>query len=200
MKKARSIICLSVMMTCLIYGAGCVPIGIAATTAAAGVISTNERSVGQIVDDKFISSKISYYLLKQGHQNSDISNVDFLLYEGRVLLIGNIENEATKEEAEKFIWSIKGVKEVINDLAVRKNSQTITKDLWITASFKTKLLIAKNVHSANYKYMVLNHQVYLLGIAASNQELETVIYIAKNISGVKKIKNYVIIRDDSRRH
>ena len=47
--------------------------------------------------------------------------------------------------------------------------------------------------------MVYNKVVYLLGVAETQKELETALNIAGEVQGVKKVKNYILVKSDIRR-
>lgn len=78
---------------------------------------TGERTAGQAVDDGMITTKV-----KAGLAEADLSmaagiNVD--TYNGVVLLTGFVDNEETKQLAEKYVAERDDVKKVINGIYVR---------------------------------------------------------------------------------
>jgi len=173
-------------------------IGIA-TTATTGAMIADERSVGNIIDDKVIATKIRHQYVKNNVDNS-LKGISLEIYEGRVLLIGYTTDIEYKEEAEKLAWMVRGVKEVINDVVISKeNEASLPKDMWISTKLRTKFLVNKDIHSVNYKMMVYNKVIYLLGVAETQKELETALTIAGEIKGVDKVKNYILVKSDIRR-
>ena len=71
--------------------------------------------------------------------------------------------------------------------------------MWISTKLRTKFLVNKEIHSVNYKMMVYDKVIYLLGVAETQKELETALAIAGEIKGVVKVKNYMLVKSDIRR-
>lgn len=178
---------------------GCIALGIA-TTATTGAMVADERTFGSIVDDKVITTKVKYELVKNSTEGNSLKAVSVDVYEGRVLLTGHVPNAESKDEAEKVAWLVRGVKEVINDSTISKKGELNgAKDLWITTKIKTQLLMAKEIRSVNYKVVVYDGIVYLLGIAGSQDEIDIALQIASEVKGVSKVKNYIVVKTDARR-
>lgn len=176
----------------------CAVIGIA-TTATTGAMIADERSVGNIIDDKVIATKIRHEYVKNNVDNS-LRGISLEIYEGRLLLIGYTTDIEYKDEAEKLAWLVRGVKEVINDVVISKeNEASLPKDMWISTKLRTKFLVNKDIRSVNYKMMVYDKVIYLLGVAETQKELETALAIAGEIKGVVKVKNYILVKSDTRR-
>ena len=176
----------------------CAVIGIA-TTATTGAMIADERSVGNIIDDKVIATKIRHEYVKNNVDNS-LRGISLEIYEGRLLLIGYTTDIEYKDEAEKLAWLVRGVKEVINDVVISKeNEASLPKDMWISTKLRTKFLVNKDIRSVNYKMMVYDKVIYLLGVAETQKELETALTIAGEIKGVDKVKNYILVKSDIRR-
>jgi len=176
----------------------CAVIGIA-TTATTGAMIADERSVGNIIDDKVIATKIRHQYVKNNVDNS-LRGISLEVYEGRVLLVGYTTDIEYKDEAEKLAWLVRGVKEVINDVVISKeNEASLPQDMWISTKLRTKFLVNKEIHSVNYKMMVYDKVIYLLGVAETQKELETALSIAGEIKGVVKVKNYILVKSDIRR-
>ena len=182
----------------LLNMSNCAVIGIA-TTATTGAIIAEDRSVGDIIDDKGIAIKIRHQYVKNSVDGS-LRGISLEVYEGRVLLIGYVKDVEYKDEAEKLAWMIRGVKEVINDVAIsQENEASLPKDMLIYEVLRSKFLVNKEIHSVNYKMMVYNKVIYLLGVAETQKELETALSVAGEIQGVKKVKNYILVKSDIRR-
>lgn len=169
--------------------------GVAATTVA------QERTVGNAVDDTGL-----YLAIKTKFLESDVNNllakVGVEVIEGRVLLTGQVPKPEDAIQAITLTWQVDGVREVINELQVQDKSSLTdyAKDVWITTQVKSKLLITKNIRSINYSIETVNAEVYLMGIAQSDTELQQVVQISRTISGVKRVISHVRLKDDPRRN
>ena len=164
--------------------------------STSGCVIQDQRSVGNIIDDRVIATKVGHELIK-----NSLSNTSVNVCEGRVLLTGYATDVSLKDKAEKVTWLVRGVKEVINNIVVtEKNKANIAKDLWIKTKLKTKFLANKKIQSVNYQVIVYNNVIYLLGIAENQAELNEALKIASKMKDVSEIKNYVITKNDIRRH
>ena len=117
--------------------------------------------------------------------------------EGRVLLTGQVESLDHRLRAVRQAWQADGVREVINEIEVNDEStvEDFARDIWISTQLKSKLLLDKAVRSIDYSVETVNYQVYLMGIAQSQAELNRVIGHAKNIDYVRRVVSYVRLKD-----
>ena len=169
------------------------------TAATAGMVALDERSAGTVMDDAGIITKIKTEFATNGDADSIFTKVSVNSYEGRVLLSGTVKTEDAKEEAAKAAWSVHGVKEVINVIHIAPSPENKAKDAWIAGQINTKLIAESRLSSMNYKVDVNDGVVYLLGLAQNQEELDKALAIASNVSGVKKVENYVLLKDERRR-
>jgi osmotically-inducible protein OsmY len=72
-------------------------------------------------------------------------------------------------------------------------------DTLIEKAIQSRLLVEKQMISTNYKIIVNNNIVYILGIAQNDNEMNRALYIASNTKGVSKVMNYIILKNDPRR-
>lgn len=187
----------------LITQSGCTALisGIVVTaTAAATSITMQDKSLGNIIDDTTIVIRINKGLFKHGL----FSSIKVKVSEGRVLLIGNVDNHEKQLTAEKIAWQQKEIKEVINEIRVTPIKMAsmldVTVDGMITAEISTRLLGKRNIKSINYSVNTVDRVVYLMGIAQNKAELKAVIAIARKVKGVKQVVSYVRYRHSKLRH
>lgn len=177
----------------LLANSGCVPLAIGAG-AATGAAVLQERSVGANLDDTTLRLNIEGLLQKEGGPLAEQVGVE--VSEGRVLLTGAVRTPDDRVRATMVSWRSAGVKEVINEIQVTDKSSlgNLAKDTWITTKLRARILADTQVNDLNYSVETVNGVVYLIGIAASQQELDRVIGYARNISGVGKVVNYVRVK------
>lgn len=169
------------------------------SVAGAGSAVSDERTLGVQVDDKVILTRIKKEQAESSAPGMWL-NVDVSVLEGRVLLVGCLPNHEAVDEAMRISWSIKGVREVINELEVGGITFSQgAQDSFIANQVRARLLVEKNFLSSNYNISVFKGAVYILGIGQSQDEKSRAISIASSVSGVKKVINHVILRSDPRR-
>lgn len=194
----RSLKILLILITSLNLSA-CAAIVIGAGGEGASIVA-QERSAGAAVDDASIVVKIKA-LYAQNDFGDLLTNVEIKSIEGRVLLTGNVDKPDSQIQGVRFAWQVNGVKEVINEIQISNKAGIInyTRDVWISAQIKSRLLFEKRIRSVNYSIITVNQVVYIMGIAQDQDELDRASYIASTTSYVERVVSYVRLKDDPRR-
>ncbi len=175
---------------------GCTAPGVIAGTAATvGVPATQERSIGAAVDDTIITAVVGHPLFQKDIELFRAVNVEVV--EGRVLLLGSVNDPEDRVEAVRLAWQAEGVKEVINEIQVTDRGGIVdfARDTWISAQLKTKLLLDREIKAINYNVETVNGVVYMIGIAQDQAELERVTNHARTIKHVRKVISHVRLKD-----
>lgn len=145
------------------------------------------------------------YLLNE-HLNN--FKIDTSVDKETITLKGMVETEVEKELAEELAYNVDGIKEVDNQLEVSKDAPKTTadkgdedrsftqaiKDASLTASVKAKL-IQSEVKARNIDVDTYNAVVSLDGKVQSKAHIDLANEIAKNIDGVKDVKNELKVVD-----
>ena len=166
-----------------------------ATISQAVLIDKEERSFNNFVEDTIILAQLknAYF----SNNEKIFFNVSVEVTEGRVLLTGSVEQIDERIEATKLAWGIEGVNEVINEIQISNDESILdyADDLIMKTKINAKLLLDKDILNLNYSVEVVNGVVYLIGIAQSQEELNSVIIISENTYGVQNVINYVRLKD-----
>ncbi len=179
---------------------GCTPVGVAAGGAAVGVTAAqSEKGFRRSVADTEIRIAINDLWFQADEEM--FRKVNLQVQEGRVLLSGNVRLPEQRVEAVRLAWQAPGVREVINEIEVSDTSglSNLARDTWISTQLKSTLLFDKDVSSIDYSIETVNQVIYLMGVAQSQAELDRVIGHAKDISYVRRVVSYVLLRDDPQR-
>ncbi|MEW5729808.1 MAG: BON domain-containing protein [Pseudomonadota bacterium] len=200
MTKLRSALAASAALALAGLLSGCAGAVIGAG-ATAGVAAAEERGLEGAVDDTKIRAEINHYWFQ--HDVEMYRKVGLTISEGRVLLTGVVPTDGARADAVRLAWQAAGVREVINEIAVRPAGTDLIddgRDVVISQTLKTRLLFDREIKNINYTVDVVDGVVYLMGIAQSEGELERVIAHARDISNVKRVVSHVRLKDDPRRH
>ena len=166
-----------------------------ATVTQAVLIEKEERSFNNFVEDTIIVAQLknAYF----SNNEKIFFNVSVEVTEGRVLLTGSVEQIDERIEATKLAWGIEGVNEVINEIQISNDEGILdyADDLIMKTKINAKLLLDKDILNLNYSVEVVNSIVYLIGIAQSQKELDSVINISESTYGVQNVINYVRLKD-----
>ncbi len=101
----------------------------------------------------------------------------------------------------RLAWQAKGVGEVNNEIEVRDTSSLLNaaRDDWISAELEARILVDRAIVSINDAIGTVNRVVYLIGVARSRAELDRVIAHARDIAYVRRVIDYVRLKDDPAR-
>ncbi|MEQ9529319.1 MAG: BON domain-containing protein [Parvibaculaceae bacterium] len=172
---------------------GCVPLVLGAGGAAA-VGASQDRGLEQAVDDNEIAFEINRKLLAK---NPDLySGVSTQVRKGRVLLTGSVPKPEDRVTVTRLVWTIGGVREVINELKVGGKggfSQSVS-DTTISTKLRTRLTADGDVSGRNYSIETVEGTIYLMGTARDKAELDRVVAHARDISGVRNVVSYVEVK------
>ncbi|GGF33002.1 hypothetical protein GCM10011611_44010 [Aliidongia dinghuensis] len=173
---------------------GCLVAAVGAAGGTAGYTMGNERGVGGTFSDTSIKTQINAQWAKDNGQIA--SYVDLNIFEGRVLLTGQVPDPKIRDQAVAGAWKADGVKEVINEIQVAQGASfgTAAGDNWILARLNSDMLFDSQVRTPNYSLQCVDGTVYILGVARTQTELDHVLNYARNIPNVKQVKNYIRIR------
>lgn len=174
---------------------------VAATGAIAGVSAARqERGFNSAVEDVRIKTGIEAGLVNQSASN--FFNVSVTVVEGRVLLTGRVPEPETRLDATRVAWSVDGVKKVDNDIEVTDQAGWLDRprDIYIRSEIAADILADTSVKDVNYTIDVVNGVVYLTGIGQDKAEVDRVIAHANRFEGVKRVENYVVLKDDPGRY
>ena len=162
--------------------------------ATVGVAAVQERGLKGRANDLKIEARVLEKYVNAGFKLT--AKIGAEVYEGRVLLTGASKDTKITDQAVKLAWQVDGVKEVINEIQVGKESgiSDYAQDTWITAQLKSKMTFDQEILSINYVVETVNATVYLIGIAQNATELNRVKQHASNVKFVRNIISHVRVK------
>jgi hyperosmotically inducible periplasmic protein len=147
------------------------------------------------MDDGIKASAQKSFVFKTYLKNDDVKIES---KDGAVTLTGTVSEESHKSLAQETVAGLSGVKSVDNRLAVKGTPPTANSDAWITAKVKTMLLFHRNV-SAVTEVNTTGGIVTLQGKATSQAQKDLTTEYAKDVEGVKDVKNEMTIAKTSKK-
>jgi osmotically-inducible protein OsmY len=113
--------------------------------------------------------------------------------DGVVTLTGTVAEESHKALAQETVASLPGVTRVDNKLATKAEVAAENADMWIIRKVKLTLLFHSNVNAGKTDVAVKDGVVTLKGEASSMAQKELTAEYAKDIEGVKEVKNEMTV-------
>ena len=90
--------------------------------ASAGLALAEERPVEEIWRDTSLKVTINQRLLEKSFSDTFWS-LNTTIFEGRVLLTGNVRTADLRDEVNRIVWSISGVREVLNEITIGQTTK-----------------------------------------------------------------------------
>ena len=144
------------------------------------------------MDHRIESSAKKSYVFKTYLKGDDIK---IQSKDGAVTLTGTVSEESHKSLAQETVAGLPGVKSVDNRLEVKGTPPAENSDAWITTKVKTMLLFHRNV-SAMTEVNTKDGIVTLQGKATSQAQKDLTTEYAKDVEGVKDVKNEMTVGKD----
>ncbi|MDP9109810.1 MAG: BON domain-containing protein, partial [Pseudomonadota bacterium] len=125
-------------------------------------------------------------------------HVNLASFNRKVLLTGEVRDEATKAAVEREAAAIDGVSGVINELMVGgvSNYTSRSNDALITGKVKASFVDAKELYANTIKVVTERGTVYLLG-RVSAREANQATEIARGVPGVLQVVRAFEVIDES---
>ena len=183
----RNTVYATLLMTCFLSLQGCAVVAVGAGTAAVVSSANDRRTLGTQVDDTTAETRIAY-ALGQNENLKTYTNIDVEVHNGIALLTGQAPNDELKREAEKAAKAVDRVRKLHNQIRIGEpvGAGTQANDIWLASKVRTQILADSNIDSLHIKVTVQDSEVFLMGLV-TNQEADTAVDIARNVSGVARV-------------
>ena len=163
---------------------------LALVVAVAALVGSSTPLRASETDDRIESSfkKSFVYKTYLKDEHIKISSKD-----GAVTLSGDVWNETHKPMAQDVAEALPGVKSVDNRIEVKGDRPAENSDTWVSMKVKTALVFHRNVNAHKTEVYVKDGIVTLKGEAASQAQKELTTEFAKDVEGVKSVKNEMTV-------
>lgn len=173
--------------------------GFVAAGAVMGTLAaTDRRTLGAQTEDKAIAVKAETRIPQMV---GDAGHVNVTSFDRRVLLTGEVRDDAMKAAVEREVAGIQNVESVVNELAIAGPSSYTSRsnDVLITGKVKASFVDNKTLSANAIKVVTERGEVFLMGRVTQN-EGNLAAEIARGVSGVSRVvKVFEYISDDEYR-
>ena len=142
------------------------------------------------MDSRIESSAQKSYVYKTYLMNDEITTQS---KDGVVTLTGTVAEESHRTLAKETVANLPGVKSVDDKLVIKGDLPAENSDGWIGVKVKTALLFHRNVNAFKTEVDVKEGAVTLKGEALSQAQKDLAGEYAKDVEGVKDVKNEMTI-------
>lgn len=141
-------------------------------------------------DERIEASAKKSYVFKTYLKDDSINTQS---KDGFVTLTGTVAEESHRSLAQETVANLPGVVNVDNQLKLQGEAPVENSDNWIGMQVKYSLLYNRNVSGINTKVAVVDGIVTLKGEAQNQAQIDLAGEYAKDIKGVKDVKNEMTI-------
>lgn len=189
----RKPVLLAAVVAACSLSSGCV----AAAGAAAGVglFALQDRTIGEGIDDATASQEVKARLMAA--DSVGFAEVDVEVADGSLLLSGPAPSEQHRQAAEMIARNVRSVEHIYNEIIIGPRSSLMrnASDEMITAQVRARLTASPHVRAINVNIETFQGNVYLMGTARSEQELQRAAEIASVVSGVQRVVSFMQVRE-----
>ena len=169
---------------------------VAGAAGGGALVATDRRTLGAQTEDREIQVKS----IAQINQNLPQSaHVNVTVFNRRVLLSGEVPDDASKQQAEQIVRSLNNVTSIVNELTIgpAADLSSRTNDSYLETRVKTALIAEKNISANNFKVVCENGSVYLMGLVTRDEGARGA-DVASRVPGVTqvvKVFQYILPQD-----
>ena len=164
--------------------------------AVVALLMTSVPVQASKMDDRIELSAKQSYVFKTYLKGDDIKIES---KDGAVTLTGSVSEESHKSLARETVADLPGVKSVDNRLEVKGERPAENSDAWIMMKVKTTFLFHRSVSGSKTEVNVKGGIVTLQGEAASQAQKDLTTEYAKDVEGVKDVKNEMVVSGSSKK-
>ena len=187
--KLRTKMLLLMLALPLLHGCFAVIAGGAAAGAGA---AHDRRSVSTVVDDRNIQLTALDLVNRDKNLVRDDNRVKIVVYNGVMLLCGQVRSTELKQRAQAIAENVRGVTRLVNELEIIDEPQGFWRrrqDNVLSARVKSALFDITSLPGfdpSRVNITAAHHVIYLMGLV-NHEEADAVTAIARDVSGVEKV-------------
>ena len=177
---AKTILC-AALLTSL---SGCVEMMVGGAVMGA-VATADRRTLGAQTEDKTITVKSELRVPKIAGPDAHVNIASF---NRKVLLTGEVRDDAAKATVEREVRTIEGVQTIANELEIAGPSSYTSRssDALITTKVKASLVDMKTISAVSFKVVTERGTVFLMG-RVTQREGQVAADVARGVSGVQRV-------------
>ncbi len=166
--------------------AACAPLLVGVVVAGTALVVTDRRTTGSQLDDQTIQLRVANELSAALSKQPVHINVNS--FDRKVLLTGEVPDEAVKARAGEIAAASQNVRAVVNELAVAPPSSTSdrTADTALSTKVRAAFVNTREISFNSIEIVTERSIVYLLGLV-TDKEGQIAALVASKVAGVKQV-------------
>lgn len=163
--------------------------------AGIGLASVQDRTAGQVMDDAIDYTDVKARLMAVDAQGFAQTHVQ--VFANNLLLTGSVPDEQHRQTAEMIARGRRNLRNVYDELLIG-DAASFTRGLQdgvIESTTRARLLASPRVRAVDINIEVYQGNVYLMGTARTQAELQEAAQIASRVGGVKRVVSFMEVID-----
>ena len=154
---------------------------------SAGTVIMDDRPLDEDASD--ISLYIEVRKNLSATQSKFLLDVQVTVFQGEVLLTGALPDISLIDQAVETTWKTQGVRRVYNYIRLGKAQDFVSTsgEAAVATAIRGQLMLTKGVKACNYKTVVENGVVYVMGLQNTPEEWENAREVIRSTIGVQKV-------------
>lgn len=169
---------------------GCFVAAVGSAAVMTGSSVNDRRGFGTVIDDKNIQLS-AYHVLNRDKELVLQNRVMIAVYNGVMLLMGEVRTPELKQRAEQTVTGFGGVRRIVNEIDVmepegfwaRRNDNQLTARVKLAL---TDAISTPGFDPTRVKVSTAHRTVYLLGIVTAEEDAIAT-ELARNVNGVERV-------------
>lgn len=189
--KIHSTKMLFLLLAVLPFLHGCLLAVAGGAAVGAGVVH-DRRDTSIVIGDRRIALSASDAINRDRDFVANDNYVKIIVYNGVVLLCGQVRSQDLKQRAQSKVMNLDGVQRVVNELEITDEPQGFWRrrqDNAMTARVKTALLDITSLPGFDplrVNVTSVHGTAFLMGLV-SHEEADAVVDVARNVGGIDKV-------------
>lgn len=182
----QSFVCMAGVLLVGTLASACAPLVVGVVIAGTAMVATDRRTTGAQLDDQTIQLRLAGEL-STAFKDQPV-HIAVNSFDRRVLLTGEVPNEAAKAKAGEIATASLNVRAVINELAIASPSSVSdrTSDTALATKVRAAFINTREIAFNSVEIVVERHIVYLLGFV-TEKEGQVAALVASKVSGVQQV-------------
>jgi osmotically-inducible protein OsmY len=166
--------------------AACAPLVVGVVVAGTAIVATDRRTTGVQVDDQTIQLRLAGEL-SAAFKDRPV-HIAVNSFDRRVLLTGEVPDEAAKTKAGELAAASLNVRSVVNELEIALPSSLSerTADTALATKVRAAFINTREIAFNSVEIVVERHVVYLLGFV-TEKEGKIAALVASKVPGVQRV-------------
>lgn len=160
-------------------------LAVAGAAGGTALVATDRRTVGSQTEDREIQVKA---LSELSNKLPNSSHINVAVFNQRVLLTGEVPDDASKQKAEALVKAVTNVDSVVDELAVQPASSFSSRanDSYLEGRVKAELVAYKDISANDFKVVSERGTIYLMGLV-TRQEGNVAADATSKVMGVQQV-------------